>query len=180
MQIHTLGPKTTDSYNAYQYACQHLEGVRKYDVSLHPSFQDIYAKLDQYHGDLFLVPVAYRNSDGTNWTDNNLIFGQQLSIVNCFHLPLRTMVLVQNKNCQNGRSIIHPSTIGILNNCLPTIDTQKIKFVTSKPLALSTFLEQHFQFGIFSYGDFEPHDTDQYQILTRLNPHMIWCLYQIK
>ncbi|MBW1606199.1 hypothetical protein [Lactobacillus sp. Sy-1] len=180
MKIHTLGPETTDSYSAYQYAKIHFPIIKDYQLVLHPSFQDIYSKIARYHGDLFLVPVAYRNSDGTNWTDYNLIYGQQLSIINCFNHPLKQMALVENQSVNNGRAIIHPSTIGILNRELPSVNKDQINFVTSKPLALSTFLQADYQYAIFSYPDFKPYDNDNYRTLKLIVPQMIWCLYQIK
>ena len=57
MKIHTLGPKQTDSSEACDY--YRNKNFPDAKIMLHQSFESVLEHLEEYRGDLFVVPAAF-------------------------------------------------------------------------------------------------------------------------
>ncbi|MEJ6401111.1 hypothetical protein [Nicoliella lavandulae] len=179
--LHTLGPKATDSFRAAQYLIHHHDKFKDEAIVLHDSFETIYQHLKSYSGDYFLVPTAYQSrTNHESWASNNYYFWQDLSIVDTFFLPTYPMLLVENQDINNHHAVLHAATNELMNQFESTLDAPlERSYVTSKPLAKTAFAEGKFQYAIFSKPatplSFEFHD----RILQEYHIDMVWCVYEI-
>ena len=179
--VHTLGPKTTDSFRAYQYACKKYPDVSQASLYLHDSYSSIYDNLNQFIGDLIIVPVAYRGrSRIDNWTDNNFRYSNNLAILDSFVLSTKKMSLIENLNACNSRAIIHPSTTIFIKQYEEVIG-KSIEFdlADSKPAALSIFLNKRYQYTVASYDTYLIEKCKTVKVRNIFSPQMIWCVYKI-
>ncbi|MCK8626987.1 hypothetical protein [Fructobacillus cardui] len=177
--IHTLGPKTTDSYKAAKHLQDEDPDYRGLTITLHDNFEDVYQHLTDFTGDYFLVPTAYQSDDGDSWTRNNYRYLDHLTIQTTFALPTMPMLLTENQALKNKKAILHPATTELIHQYM--IDSHQnlaVDFVPSKPLAQAAFEEGNYQYAIFSKQSFLPHDS--LTIIKEYHPEMVWCLYQIK
>lgn len=177
MRIHTLGPKTTDSY----LAADHLIDNKKAKIVLHSSFEDIYQNLDDLKNDYFLVPVAYQNHQHqTSFANYHYRYWQKLSIIETFSLETMPMVLLENLDNQNYQITLHAATTELMNSTFATSKSPKPLFVQSKPLAFDAFKNGDCQYAIVSHN-FDEYELNHlnYRTLKTFTPQMIWCLYHI-
>ncbi|KRN04643.1 hypothetical protein [Holzapfeliella floricola] len=177
MRIHTLGPKTTDSY----LAADHLIDNKKAKIVLHSSFEDIYQNLDDLKNDYFLVPVAYQNHQHqTSFANYHYRYWQKLSIIETFSLETMPMVLLKNLDNRNYQIALHAATTELMNSTFATSESPKPIFVQSKPLAFDAFKNGDCQYAIVSHN-FDEYELNHlnYRTLKTFTPQMIWCLYHI-
>ncbi|WP_268912144.1 hypothetical protein [Lentilactobacillus sp. SPB1-3] len=182
MKLHTLGPKSTDSYKAVMYLREMYLDMEETEVVLHSSLDDIYQHLHEEQGDLFLVPVAYRSAQSNgNWADNNLKYSGQLKIISVFKLPIMPLMLIRNPDEKNGKAIIHPSTKELIKEySLEKGRKLSLEFVDSKAEALHKFQSNTYEFSIVSKDIYEKDCSDRHdEIISEFRPTMIWCLYRI-
>ncbi|GAO99522.1 hypothetical protein [Fructobacillus ficulneus] len=177
--IHTLGPVTTDSYQAAEHLQDEDPAYQGLAIETHPDFESVYQNLAAYAGDYFLVPTAYQNKDGNNWTNNHYRYLDRLQIATVFHLPTLPMLLTENKSVTNGKAILHAATKELIQQFMKVTDQDlQVDYVPSKPLAQTAFEAGDYQYAIFSKQSFVPHGD--LKIIKEYHPEMVWCLYQIK
>ncbi len=182
MKLHTLGPETTDSYKAAMYLREMYLDLEDAELVLHDSFDDIYRKLDDEQGDLFLVPVAYRSAQSNgNWADNNLKYWDKLKIMDVFKLPIMPLVLVRNPDGKDGEAVLHPSTKELIKEySLNQGRKLHLEFVDSKAEALRKFESDKYEFSIVTKDVYQSNCADrQDEVLAEYEPNMVWCLYRI-
>ncbi|MGX4645398.1 hypothetical protein [Holzapfeliella sp. JNUCC 80] len=181
--LHTLGPKTTDSYKAASYFISQNTDCYPIDqIVLHSSFDEIYQQLDALNGDLFLVPVAYQNNQHhQSFADYHYRYWQSLTVLTSFHIPTMPMVLLENLANQNHKISLHPATSELMKSTFSNLDSLKINYVTSKPLAFDDFAKGNCQYAIVSHN-FTNQELSglNYRIAKTFTPQMIWCLYKIE
>ncbi|WP_220739826.1 hypothetical protein [Leuconostoc miyukkimchii] len=184
MKLHTLGPKGTDSELAAQHYLTHQKLI------LHQSFEEILLHLDDYIGEQIIMPVAFKSNTvpELNWTDVNYLQWERLDIVTTFSLPLMTLSLIENTEFDRNVAVIHAATEGLLRHYLRTHNLDNawgpsLRFVSSKPVAMSDFINDQNRFTIVSETQFIklPESEDpKYSVRQQLKPSMIWVVYQIK
>lgn len=178
MKIHTLGPRESDSNFAYNAICLKKKSIRSCQLKLHNTFSEIYSNLDEYKGDLFLVPVAYKGSKKSdNWTDNNFKYSNKLKIIYCCKLETKPMLLIENKTIKKMNAIIHPATEILLDSLSKNL---MVDYADSKPEAFKRFCCGNYKYCIASedvYNNFT--SKPEFKILRRFTPEMIWCVYKI-
>ncbi|WP_407891800.1 hypothetical protein [Lacticaseibacillus sp. N501-2] len=169
--IHTLGPKTTDSYDA----AMHIPGMDHPQIQLHPNFDEIIAALADYAGDQFLLPAAYQSArPDFGWRELCYEYSNQLALELVFHRPLQAMALIENPQYSQDAAIIHPATENLLRHQLGTGD-YPVLYAGSKAQAYQEFLAQGYRYCITS-ANLLPAMTP---VLARFEPDMVWCLYNI-
>lgn len=180
MKIHTLGPKESDSNFAYEKILAKNSKLQNCILQLHESFSEIYENINNYSGDLFLVPVAYRGTRKfDNWTDNNFKYCKKLKILNCYSFNTKPMLLIENSCVKQKNAIIHPSTISLLQNSI-LISDFKIDFANSKPQAFKKFCQMKYKYCIASEDVFKQSNfINKFNVKYKYTPEMIWCIYKI-
>lgn len=169
--IHTLGPKTTDSYDA----ATHIPGVDHPEIQLHPNFDEIIAALADYAGDQFLLPVAYQSArPDFGWRELCYEYSSQLELRQVFHRHLQAMVLIENPHYQKDAAIIHPATENLLRHQLGAGD-YPVDYAGSKAQAYEDYQTQGYRYCITS-ANLLPANTP---VLAKFEPDMVWCLYDI-
>ena len=178
--IHTLGPRETDSYLAAQGLTDEDPLYQHFSIQLHHDFSSIYENLDNYHGDYFLVPVGYQGPAGDTWTSQHYAHWQELIIKKTWSTKTMEMLLVENTEQSNSKSVSHRTTKTLLQEFAEQNDLPvQIDYVPAKPLAADAFLSGNYQYAIFSQNA-EKKLQQHHRILARFQPEMIWCLDQIK
>ncbi|MBS9335390.1 hypothetical protein LQZ24_02700 [Fructobacillus sp. M1-13] len=178
--IHTLGPKETDSNLVASKLEAEDPNYQGLSIQLHFDFATIYANLDKYQGDYFLVPVGYQGPAGDTWTSQHYANWQKLSIQKTWASPTMEMLLVENSEQKNGKAVSHKTTTALLKDFADRKQiTLAIDYVPAKPVAANCFLNGDYQYAIFSQNA-EADLKATHHIMERFQPEMIWCLYQIK
>ncbi|WP_461239787.1 hypothetical protein [Paucilactobacillus sp. N302-9] len=174
--VHTLGPKSTDSYEA----SQHIPGAEKNQIVLHENFDDIIENLHKFAGDYLLLPAAYQSQNSDfGWRELAYQYWDRLTIETVFHHELKTLCLIANPNFTQNKAIIHPATTNLLNHYLKDQQLSiPIHYAGSKASAFDRFDANGYRFSIVS--DDSLVGSDQYQILKTYHPDMVWCLYKIE
>ncbi len=180
MRVHTLGPKTTDSYAAAAYYQQHE--APDAEIVLHDDFADLLLDLDAIAGDQLLIPAAYQNPSGTlSWREFNYSCGERAVIRHVFHLDLLPMVLVEARHPEREEAVVHPATRRLLTETISTVGLPIIS-AKSKPVALDQFLARKSRYTIVSEPLFREKTAaipGAYQIIKRYPAAMVWVVYDI-
>ncbi|TPR14314.1 hypothetical protein [Apilactobacillus timberlakei] len=184
MILNTLGPKSTDSYEAAKFVKNKI--FPKINIQLHDSFDDIYENLSELEGECILVPVAYRSSSSSsNWVDNNYKYWNKLDIINTFVLSTMPMLLVKNDDIKIKNMILHPSTIAYLKDFENEFDINiNAEFDRSKPIVLDKFINENFRYSIVSENLLNEYINNKIinfnvDIIHKYQPKMIWCIYKV-
>lgn len=175
MIINTLGPTTTDCFNATKYVSAKFDAIILYN-----SFDSIIANINNLKGQYILLPVAFESSlKQYGWKDFNFEYHRMIEIVEVFHSFTKEMVLVENKKYKINKAIIQPATKFFMINYLnkEKIDIQ-IDFAPSKFQAKMKFQEDSYRFATVSKEAL--HESKDISICDSFLPEMIWCLYKVK
>lgn len=174
MIIHTLGPKETDSNAAAQYFVQNIL-KQSAKIALHPSFEELFTKMEQFGGDFLLIPTAFSsktlNLSWGQWHYRNL---EQLILKDAFIFKLGEMVLLKNRQRSTGIAYTHAALADLLQQYVPQA---KIKCTASKYLAYQKYLIDG-QFVLTNEKNIKLQSNEK--IIKRFSPRMIWAVYQIK
>lgn len=178
MIIHTLGPENTDSYAAAQSLLQAEED----DIVGYPSFDTILHELERLKGDCVLFPVAFQSARKPyGWKEFNYDYWEKIELLQVFAKKTKPMVLIENRDRKMDSAMIHPATKIFLEKYLNKVnETLPITYTDSKIKAWTAFKNMGLKYTIISEDVFEKEKTDQYQIVERYEPQMVWCLYKIK
>ncbi|WP_461213545.1 hypothetical protein [Lacticaseibacillus sp. GG6-2] len=170
--IHTLGPKTTDSYDA----ATHIPGVVAPKIQLHDCFDEIIERLADYVGDEFLLPAAYQSQrPDFGWRELCYEYSERLALQQVFNRPLQPMCLIENPRYTEDAAIIHPATENLLRHTLGAGD-YLINYAGSKAAAYEQYKKIGYRYSIVSQELVE----DPTQVLKTFQPDMVWCLYRIQ
>ncbi|MFD1484271.1 hypothetical protein ACFQ5J_03375 [Lacticaseibacillus baoqingensis] len=172
--VHTLGPKSTDSYAAAATL------PAEYEIQLHDDFDTLIAHLQDYVGDTLLLPAAYQSQQPDfGWRELAYQYWQQLKLRSVFALPLKPMCIIENPAYQLAKAVVHPATENLLRSYLDAHDLQvAIGYAGSKAQAYTDFVSTQARFTVASAGTFVP--GAQCVIRATYKPEMVWCLYQIR
>lgn len=178
MIIHTLGPEGTDSYAA----AQTLVSAEEDDIVGYPSFDTILHQLDHFKGECVLLPVAFQSARKPyGWKEFNYDYWDRIELLSVFSKKTKPMVLVENKLRKEDSAMIHPATAIFLEKYLDRMNESiPITYTDSKIKAWTAFQKKGLKYTIISEDVFENERTDDYQLIERYEPEMVWCLYKIK
>ncbi len=169
--IHTLGPKTTDSYDA----ATHIPGRAPAKIQLHRCFDEIIASLGAYVGDEFLVPTAFQSQrPDFGWRELCYEYSERLQLRQVFQRPLQPMCLIENPRYTEDAAIIHPATENLLRHTLGAGDYH-VNYAGSKAAAYAEYQNVGYRYSIVSATLVE----EPTQIIKTFRPDMVWCLYRI-
>ncbi|MET1248869.1 hypothetical protein ABWW58_08795 [Sporolactobacillus sp. STCC-11] len=177
MIIHTLGPEATDSCRAARYyQSAHPGDIR---IVLHDCFEGIIEHFDDYQGDYFMIPAAFKSChEHLDWADIHYTHLDQLKLVTCFCYALDPLVLIRRLRPTMDVAYTHPSTAALLKNYLRSIQDQSvIHYTDSKYLAYQNYKTAQAHYVITNQKNVQLGDNEK--IERTYTPDMVWCLYQI-
>ncbi|MCO7125857.1 hypothetical protein NIE88_08740 [Sporolactobacillus shoreicorticis] len=177
MIIHTLGPEATDSCRA----AQHYERTQPGDIriELHDCFENIIEHFNDYQGDCFLIPTAFKSCHThLDWADIHYTHLDQLKLVTCFCYALDPLVLIRRLRLAANAAYTHPSTAALMKDYLHSIqDDAVIHYTDSKYLAYQNYRRVRARYVITNQKNVQLSDNEK--IERTYTPDMVWCLYQI-
>lgn len=177
MRIHTLGPENTDSYAAAETLLQEEDEIVGY-----PSFDNLLHHLPDLKGEHVLFPVAFKSARREyGWKEFNYDYWDQVELVHVFPKKTKPMLLVENPQRMENRAMIHPATTIFLEKYLQKQNEHTaISFTDSKYKAWTAFCKKKLKYTIISEDVFEAEKREEFIVVERYEPEMVWCLYKIK
>lgn len=113
MKIHTLGPKQTDSSEACDY--YRNKNFPDAKIMLHQSFESVLEHLEEYRGDLFVVPAAFASETlHLTWGTMHYRYLDKLDVEASFIYPLAEMVCIKSRKRHTGIGYTHAATKDLL------------------------------------------------------------------
>ncbi|MCC5893937.1 MAG: hypothetical protein JJU16_00615 [Alkalibacterium sp.] len=178
MIIHTLGPESTDSYAA----AKTLLNSEEDDIVGYPSFDTILHHLEELKGDCVLFPVAFQSARRSyGWKEFNYDYWENIELMQVFAKKTKPMVLIENSARRENSAMIHPATTIFLQKYLKKVKEDiPITFTDSKVKAWTAFQNKGLKYTIISEDVYEKEKCNDYQLIERYEPEMVWCLYKIK
>lgn len=174
MIIHTLGPTATDSYAAAMDYNQRQQGGRATIIG-HPSFESILTNLTAYSGAALLIPAAFKSTTlRASWGDVHYALLEQLTLETCFMTRLDPLVVVHRRHADNRIGYTHAATAQLLARIVSHVDVQT---VSSKYLSYQAYQANRAAYVLTNEKNVTL--TADEEIINRLTPSMVWCLYQI-
>ncbi|WP_137626962.1 amino acid biosynthesis protein [Lactiplantibacillus pingfangensis] len=175
MRLHTLGPAATDSYAASQfYNCEQLQNQAT--IIGHPSFEAILTQLPTLSGDWLVIPAAFKSTElQASWGDVHYATLTQMTLIDCFMTALDPLVVVQRLAADNRIGYTHAATAQLLQRLVQSVEIQT---VSSKVLAYQAYQQNQAAYVLTNEKNVTL--TAQEQVIKRLTPSMVWCVYQIK
>lgn len=177
MIIHTLGPKSTDSYAAAKSLLQSEED----DIVEYPSFDSLLHNLEQLKGQHVLFPVAFKSARRDyGWKEFNYDYWDKIELVNVFQRKTKPMLLIKNQQHTENTAMIHPATTIFLKKYLDAQSEQTVvRFTDSKYKAWKAFCKKSLKYTIISEDVYEKEKQPEHTVEERYEPVMVWCLYKI-
>ena len=118
MKIHTLGPKQTDSSEACDY--YRNKNFPDAKIMLHQSFESVLEHLEEYRGDLFVVPAAFASETlHLTWGTMHYRYLDRLDVEASFIYPLSEMVCIKSRKRHTGIGYTHAATKDLLKKYAP-------------------------------------------------------------
>ena len=118
MKIHTLGPKQTDSSEACDY--YRNKNLPDAKIMLHQSFESVLEHLEEYRGDLFVVPAAFASETlHLTWGTMHYRYLDRLDVEASFIYPLSEMVCIKSRKRHTGIGYTHAATKDLLKKYAP-------------------------------------------------------------
>ena len=118
MKIHTLGPKQTDSSEACDY--YRNKNFPDAKIMLHQSFESVLEHLEEYRGDLFVVPAAFASETlHLTWGTMHYRYLDKLDVEASFIYPLAEMVCIKSRKRHTGIGYTHAATKDLLKKYAP-------------------------------------------------------------
>lgn len=115
MKIHTLGPKQTDSSEACDY--YRNKNLPDAKIMLHQSFESVLEHLEEYRGDLFVVPAAFASETlHLTWGTMHYRYLDRLDVEASFIYPLAEMVCIKSRKRHTGIGYTHAATKDLLKS----------------------------------------------------------------
>lgn len=179
MKVHTLGPKSTDSYFIAKKKFKNAE------IICHNSYDIIIEKLDELKGEYLLIPTAYKSSKKNyDWKDFNFEYRKKLELKEVFYEKTKTMILIENKDFVINKVLLHPATEIFFREYMKIEEIKlEIDYTDSKHIALDTFFNKNYRFVIASkdlYLNYNCRFKNKKILeIKEYNPVMVWCLYKI-
>lgn len=175
--IHTLGPEETDSCDAAHYYLREKKGTGR--IMLHACFEDVIDHLEDYQGDYFIIPAAFKSGrNHMDWADFHYAHLKQLTLVTCFCHRLNPLALVRRHTATNPVAYTHPATAVLLENYLENVhDSVEIKYADSKFLAYQRYTAEQAHYVLTNLHNVRLSDNENIERI--YTPDMIWCVYQI-
>lgn len=175
MKIHTLGPNATDSYAAaVQYNQEECLGKAK--IIGHSSFENILTHLNAYSRDYLLIPAAFKSPKlQESWGDIHYEKLDQMKLQNCFMTNLDPLVVVKRLDVFDHIGYTHAATKQLLEQSV--IDDINVTTAPSKYDAYQRYLANDAEYVLTNEKNITLHKNEQ--IIKRLTPSMVWCLYHI-
>jgi hypothetical protein len=174
MIIHTLGPEATDSYAAAQiYNHQHYADQAQ--IVGHPSFESLLSNLTAYSQDYLLIPAAFKSTIfKASWGDIHYALLEKIVLMDCFITKLDPLVVIKRLNTDNRIGYTHAATAQLFTRIVKNVEVQT---VASKYLAYQDYQLNQAGYVLTNIKNVQitPHE----QIIKRLTPSMVWCVYQI-
>ena len=118
MKIHTLGPKQTDSSESCDY--YRNKNLPDAKIMLHQSFESVLEHLEEYRGDLFVVPAAFASETlHLTWGTMHYRYLDRLDVEASFIYPLAEMVCIKSRKRHTGIGYTHAATKDLLKKYAP-------------------------------------------------------------
>lgn len=137
MKIHTLGPRQTDSSEACDY--YRSKNLPDAKIVLHESFESILEHLEEYRGDLFVVPTAFASETlHLTWGTMHYRYLDKLDVEASFVYPLSEMVCIKSRKRHTGIGYTHAATKDLLKKYAPRA---RLVSVSSKYRAYERYLK---------------------------------------
>lgn len=173
MKIHTLGPKQTDSSEACDY--YRNKNFPDAKIMLHQSFESILEHLEEYRGDLFVVPAAFASETlHLTWGTMHYRYLDKLDVEASFIYPLAEMVCIKSRKRHTGIGYTHAATKDLLKKYAPNA---RLVSAASKYRAYERYLKDG-EYVLTNKKNMV--ETDEAEILAEFQVKMVWCVYRIK
>ncbi len=173
MKIHTLGPKQTDSSEACDY--YRNKNFPDAKIMLHQSFESVLEHLEEYRGDLFVVPAAFASETlNLTWGTMHYRYLDKLDVEASFIYPLAEMVCIKSRKRHTGIGYTHAATKDLLKKYAPNA---RLVSAASKYRAYERYLKDG-EYVLTNKKNMV--ETDEAEILAEFQVKMVWCVYRIK
>ena len=173
VKIHTLGPKQTDSSEACDY--YRNKNFPDAKIMLHQSFESILEHLEEYRGDLFVVPAAFASETlHLTWGTMHYRYLDRLDVEASFIYPLAEMVCIKSRKRHTGIGYTHAATKDLLKKYAPNA---RLVSAASKYRAYERYLKDG-EYVLTNKKNMV--ETDEAEILAEFQVKMVWCVYRIK
>lgn len=173
MKIHTLGPKQTDSNEACDY--YRNKNFPDAKIMLHQSFESVLEHLEEYRGDLFVVPAAFASETlHLTWGTMHYRYLDKLDVEASFIYPLAEMVCIKSRKRHTGIGYTHAATKDLLKKYAPNA---RLVSAASKYRAYERYLKDG-EYVLTNKKNMV--ETDEAEILAEFQVKMVWCVYRIK
>ncbi|WP_429971108.1 amino acid biosynthesis protein [Fructilactobacillus sp. Tb1] len=168
--MHTLGPQATDSNAAAE---RYVKLHPNLKIKLHVDFLDVLNHLNDYSGDLLLIPMAYQDHEGNSLGDYHYQLIDKMHLIDTIITDLDPIVVIENHS-NNHKLYTHPATIKLAekyqNGC--DIITTNSKYAAYQSYLIDGKLVITNQKNVAKLA---PDET----ILQTIHSKMSWCIYQI-
>jgi len=98
-----------------------------------------------------------------------------MTLIDCFMTALDPLVVVQRLAADNRIGYTHAATAQLLQRLVQSVEIQT---VSSKVLAYQAYQQNQAAYVLTNEKNVTL--TAQEQVIKRLTPSMVWCVYQIK